>query len=194
MKTVSLSGSLRKDVGSKDAKGLRKEGRVPCVLYGNGQNIHFHVKMTDFDKLINTPEVFFIEVDVEGDKYQTLIKDVQFHPVTDNALHIDFLAISEEKDVTIKLPVLTEGIAPGVINGGKLRQNYRKITVKGLPSAIPENVTINISELKIGATVRLGDIDIKGVEFIGDMKDVVIAIKMARGAVTDEEGAEATEA
>lgn len=198
MKTVSLSGSLRENVGSKGAKALRAEGRVPGVIYGKEGNVHFHVKETEFNKHVFTPEVNFINVELDGKEYKTVIQELQFHPVTDRVLHFDLYAVSEDKELTIELPLAVVGKSPGVIAGGKLRQNYRKIKVKGLPSALPELITVSIDGLKIGQTIRLGEIEVPGVTCIGDMRDVVIAVKTARTVVleeeVEEEGAEGAEA
>lgn len=187
MKTVSLSGSLRENVGSKDAKVLRKEGRVPGVIYGNGENIHFHVKETDLNKLVFTPEVTFINIDLDGKEYKAIFKEIQFHPVTDRITHFDLMAVTEDKLVNIALPVRLTGNSPGVLNGGKLRQNYRKLKVKALAKDLPEFIELNISTLKIGMAIRLGEIDIPNVTLIGDMRDVAVSIKTSRNAVAEEE-------
>jgi large subunit ribosomal protein L25 len=192
MKTVSLSGSPRENVGNKGTKALRTEGRVPGVIYGKGENIHFHVKETELDKHVFTPEVNFINIEVNGKEYKTVIKELQFHPVTDRVLHFDLFAISDEKELIIELPLTVVGKSPGVEAGGKLRQNYRKIKVKGLPGALPEIVTLSIDGLKIGQSIRLGEVNIPGVTCLGDMRDVVISVKTARNVVLEEdEGAEA---
>ena len=187
MKVKSLSGSPRENVGSKGAKALRAEGRVPGVIYGNGENVHFHVKETDFNKLINTPEVYFINVEIDGKEYKTIIKDMQFHPVTDRCVHIDFMAVTDDKMVQIALPLILTGSSPGVLNGGKLRSNYRKIKVKALAANLPENITVDISELKIGSSIRLGDIELNGLTIIGDLRDVAVSVKTSRLAVAEEE-------
>lgn len=187
MKTVSLSGSLRENVGSKDAKVLRKEGRVPGVIYGNGENIHFHVKETDLNKLVFTPEVTFINIDLDGKEYKAIFKEIQFHPVTDRITHFDLMAIVEDKLVNIALPVRLTGNSPGVLNGGKLRQNYRKLKVKALAKDLPEFIELDISPLKIGMSIRLGEINIPNVTLIGDMRDVAVSVKTSRNAVAEEE-------
>lgn len=196
MKTVSLSGSLRGDVGSKGAKALRAEGRVPGVIYGNGENIHFSVKETELNKHVFTPEVNFININIDGKEYKTVIQELQFHPLTDRVVHFDLYAVSEDKPLTIELPLSIVGKSPGVVQGGKLIQNYRKIKVKGLPADLPETITVSIDGLKIGQNIRLGKIDIPGVTCIGDMRDVVLAVKTSRGVVAtddEEETEEATE-
>lgn len=196
MKTVSLSGSLRENVGSKDAKVLRKEGRVPGVLYGNGGNIHFHVKETELNKLVFTPEVTFIQIEMDGKEYKAIFKEIQFHPVTDRITHFDLMAVTEDKLVSIALPVKLTGNSPGVLNGGKLRQNYRKLKVKALAKDLPEFIMLDISTLKIGMAIRLGEIDIPNVTLQGDMRDVAVSVKTSRNAVADaieEEDAESAE-
>jgi large subunit ribosomal protein L25 len=186
MKTVSLSGSLREDVGSKGAKALRKEGQVPGVIYGNGGNIHFHVKETDLNKLVFTPEVHFVSIELDGNEHKAIFKEIQFHPVTDRITHFDLLAVTEDKLLSIALPVKLTGSSPGVLNGGKLSQNYRKIKVKALAKDLPEFITLDISELKIGMSIRLGEIEIPNVTLIGDMRDVTVSVKTSRNAVADE--------
>lgn len=196
MKTVSLSGSLREDVGSKGAKALRAEGRVPGVIYGNGENIHFSVKETELNKHVFTPEVNFININIDGKEYKTVIQELQFHPLTDRVVHFDLYAVADDKLLTIELPLSIVGKSPGVVQGGKLRQNYRKIKVKGLPADLPETITVSIDGLKIGQNIRLGQINIPGVTCIGDMRDVVLAVKTSRGVVAtddEEETEEATE-
>ncbi len=187
MKTVSLSGSLRENVGSKDAKTLRQEGRVPGVVYGNGENIHFHVKETELNKLVFTPDVNFIGIELDGKEYKAIFKEIQFHPVTDRITHFDLMAVVEDKLISIALPVRLTGNSPGVLNGGKLRQNYRKLKVSALAKDLPEFIELDISKLKIGMAVRLGDIDIPNVTLIGDMKDVAVAVKTARNVIEEEE-------
>ena len=186
MKTVSLSGSLRENVGSKDAKHLREEGRVPGVIYGNGQNIHFHVKETELNKLVFTPDVNFVGIDLDGKEYKAIFKEIQFHPVTDRITHFDLLAITEDKIIDIALPVRLTGNSPGVLNGGKLRQNYRKLKVKALAKDLPEFIELDIAELKIGMSIRLGEIEIPNVTLVGDMRDVAVSVKTSRNAVADE--------
>ena len=195
MKTVSLSGSLREDVGSKGAKALRKEGQVPGVVYGNGGNIHFHVKETDLNKLVFTPEVHFVSIELDGNEHKAIFKEIQFHPVTDRITHFDLLAVSEDKIISIALPVKLTGSSPGVLNGGKLSQNYRKIKLKALAKDLPEFLSIDISELKIGMSIRLGEIEVPNVTLLGDMRDVIVSVKTSRNAVADElEAADAADA
>src|SRR6056300_667257 len=183
MKEVSLSGALRTHVGKKDAKAVRKEGRVPCVIYGSGEQHHFSVKHVDMEKLIYTPNVYMINLDIEGKAVKSIIQDIQYHPVTDRIVHVDFV-----------------GSVPGVLNGGKLQQIYRKLKVVGYPKDMPDTIEVDINALKIGMAVRVRDISVDGIELLNAPSAVVCSVKMARGAVNaddddeeeaGEEGAEA---
>ncbi|HSN49892.1 MAG TPA: 50S ribosomal protein L25, partial [Bacteroidales bacterium] len=155
MKTVSLSGSLRENVGKKDAKKHRKEGSVPCVMYGAGKQYHFVADDKAFRKLIFTPEVYIVKVLLEGKEYNTIIQEIQYHPVTDNILHIDFLEIIPGKPVTIAVPVKLEGTAPGILKGGKLDKKSRKLLIKAQMEDLPDFITISIDPLDIGQSIKV---------------------------------------
>ena len=198
MKKAQLSGSLRANVGKKDAKALRNAGQVPCVLYGQGEQTHFSVRSVDLEKLIFSPDVYQVELDIDGTKKVAIIQDLDMHPVKDKPLHVDFLELSDDKEVKVQLPLRHTGSPIGVMNGGKLRQPYRKLRVVGLPGALPEAISVEIGELRIGQSVRISDLDVEGVTFLEPANAVILAVKMARGAVADEEeeeeGAEGEEA
>ncbi len=204
MKKAQLSGSLRANVGKKDTSALRNEGRVPCVLYGSGEQTHFSVRSVDIEKLIFSPDVFEVQLDIDGKKANAIIQAKQMHPVRDTAHHVDFLELDPKKPVKVSLPIRTVGAPIGVMNGGKLRQPYRVLRVIGLPGDLPESVTIDIANLRIGQSIRISDLNSDGMQFLEPANAVVIAVKMARGAVdaideddeSTEEGAEgeATEA
>jgi len=199
MKKAQLSGSLRANVGKKDAKALRNAGQVPCVLYGQGEQTHFSVRSVDLEKIIFSPDVFQIELDIDGTKKMAIIQVKDMHPVKDKPMHIDFLELNDKKPVRVTLPLRTTGAAIGVMNGGKLRQPYRALRVIGLPGNLPDAITMDITKLKIGQSIRISDIAIEGMEFLEPANAVVIAVKRARGAVTDdedeeEEGGETAEA
>lgn len=188
MKKAQLSGSLRANVGKKDAAALRNAERVPCVLYGQGEQIHFSARAIDIQKLIYSPDVYQIEIDIEGArKVNAIIKDKQMHPVTDTAVHVDFLELNDSKPVKVSLPLRTKGSAIGVMNGGKLRQPYRSLRVVGLPGDLPEEIMVDISKMRIGHQVRISDLNVEGVEFNEPANAVVLSIKMARGAVNEAE-------
>lgn len=196
MKQVSLSGSSRENVGKKDAAKLRNEGRVPAVLYGGDSQTHFHVSDLDAKKLYYTPDVYVIELDVDGKKTKAIIQEVQLHPTTDKVVHIDFLEVFDDKPVKVKLPVKLTGFSVGVRNGGKLRQHFRKVTAVGLLKDLPEIVELDITTMRIGHKKRISDLAVEGVQFVDASSAVVVAIQMARGASNDaeEEEAEGAEA
>ncbi|MCB9196104.1 MAG: 50S ribosomal protein L25 [Flavobacteriales bacterium] len=201
MKQVSLSGSPRENVGKKDAASLRREGRVPAVLYGGDEQTHFHIAELDAKKLYYTPNVYVVNLDVNGKQTKAIIQDVQLHPTSDNVIHIDFLEVSEDKPVKVKLPIKLTGFSVGVRNGGKLRQHFRRVTALGLLKDLPEVVELDITTMRIGHKKRISDLAVEGVQFIDASSAVVVAVQMARGASMDteeeedaEEGAEATEA
>lgn len=199
MKKVSLSGSLREGVGTKDAKLMRQQDLIPCVMYGGEVQKHFAVNRLELNKLIYTPDVYEVELDLEGEKFSTILKDVQFHPVSDKPLHADFMQMIEGKKLKIEIPVRLEGNAIGVLNGGRLMQNFRKMKVKAFPNELPDIITIDIAKLRIGQKIRVSDVEGKyeSLEFLHPSQAVVVGIKTARGAVdedeeddNDEEGAE----
>ena len=199
MKSVALNGNKRAERGTSNANNLRKEEKVPAVIYGGKENVHFTVNEVKFNKIINTPEVYFIDLDVDGAKFKAIIKDVQFHPVTDRVLHIDFLEVDEKKPLTIKIPVKLTGRSKGVANGGTLKTPKTSLEINGLPNAIPENIEIDITELKIGSSIKVGELDFPGLTFLGADNAVVVGVKMSRNVVADEEeegeeGAEGEEA
>lgn len=198
MKSVSLSGSLRENVGKKDAAALRRQGMIPCVVYGGENQIHFSLTQTQMNKLVYTPDVFRVELEIGGENYSTFIQDIQFHPLTEAVLHVDFLQLFADKKAKIALPVRLSGSSIGVRNGGKLRQNYRTLSLVGLPDAFPESVEIDITELKIGDSVRVSGIQIEGLTCLEPANAVIVGVKTARGVVAedeedDEEGEEAAE-
>ncbi len=200
MKKVSVSGSLRENVGKKDAKALRRQGLVPCVLYGGEKQISFSLPELSFKDIIYTPDSCIINLDIDGKKYDVILQDAQFHPVNDKIVHCDFLEVFDKKPVKIDIPIQLEGSSPGVISGGKLITKLRKLRVKGLMDALPDRVIINISKLEIGDSVKVGDLDIEGIEFLNPHNAVVVIVKSARAAMMapvdayeDEEGEEGEE-
>ncbi len=192
MKEVSLSGSLRENVGKKDAKKHRKEGKVPCVLYGGKEQIHFTVPELNFGKLIFTPEVFKINLDINGTKYTAVLQDVQYHPVTDKVLHADFLEVLPGKQLIVGLPLRFEGTSPGVIRGGKMIRKMHKIRVKGQIDDMPEYIMVDISTLDIGGSVKIRDIELDKLSLLDPPNSVIVRVKMAR-AVEEVAGVEEEE-
>ena len=183
MKTAHLSGSLRANVGKKDATALRNAGLVPCVLYGQGEQTHFAVKRTAIDKIVFSPDVFQVALDIEGKKAVGNIRELQQHPTKDTIQHVDFYELDENKEVRVKLPVRITGSSRGVMAGGKLMTVFRQLQCIGLPSALPDAITLDITKLRIGQSIRVNSIQIPGVTFLDPANAVVVSVKMARGAV-----------
>jgi large subunit ribosomal protein L25 len=183
MKTAQLSGSLRANVGKKDAAALRNAGMVPCVLYGQGEQTHFAVKRNDIEKIVFSPDVFQVELEIEGKKAKGIIRELQQHPTKGTVQHVDFLELNEAKSVRVGLPVRLTGSSRGVMAGGKLMQTFRRLTVDGLPKDLPEAIVLDITKLKIGKSIRVSQIEIPGVKFLDPANAVVVSVKMARGAV-----------
>jgi large subunit ribosomal protein L25 len=182
-----MSGSLRENVGKKDAKKQRAEGKVVCVLYGGEKQIHFTVDNIAFNKIIFSPDVFAIDLEIDGQNYEAILQDVQYHPVTDRTLHADFLQVDESKPVVIALPIKFTGVAPGIIKGGILNKKLRNIPVKGLVANMPEYITVDISGLNIGSSIQIKDVDFGDLECQMKESLLVVGVKTARGAVVDDD-------
>jgi len=182
MKVSKLSGSARTNVGKKDAKALRLENLVPCVLYGQGTQTHFSAKRLEIEKLIFTPDVYQVDLDIDGKKAQAIIQDIQQDPIKDTIRHVDFYELSDKKPVKVGLPVRVTGNSRGVMAGGKLSQVFRRLTVVGLPKDLPEAIVLDITALRIGQSIRVNQIDASGLKFLEPANAVVVAVKMARGA------------
>ena len=191
MKTVSLSGSLRENVGKKDAKALRRAEMVPCVMYGAGQEqIHFATEAKNFKKILFTPECYIINFTINGKTYSTILQEAQYHPVTDNVMHADFLIVNENNPITVVLPIALEGTPAGVMRGGKMKQGIKKIKVTGLIKDLPDYVRINISGLNINEAIKVKDLAIENVTPVTPGYTVIVAVNTARGVVAEEEAAE----
>ena len=191
MKTLAISVKQRENVGKTSTRALRNQGKVPCVLYGGEKQVAFHAHENDFRKLVYTPDVFIVELDIEGSKVKAIMQDIQFHPVTDKILHIDFLEITDDKAITVSIPVILNGLAIGVRDGGNLMFRRRKIITRGLTANLPNAIEINIEDVKIGQFIYIKDLNVEGCEFLAPDSSVVVGVKMSRGAVeTDEEEGE----
>ena len=193
MKTVSLSGSPRVSVGKKGATSLRNEGRIPSVVYGGKDQIHFSILENEAKKLVFTPNVYLIELDIDGKKSKVILQETQIHPVTDRILHLDFLEIFDDAPFKLSLPVRLEGFSRGVRNGGNLTQNFRKLRVFGLAKDMPDAVSIDISPIKIGDKVRVTDLNVSGLNFLDPKNAVVVGVQTARVIIEEEEEEEDTE-
>ncbi len=182
MKIVSMSGSPRENVGKKDAKMNRKNGKVPCVLYGGEDQIHFLANEKDFKNIIFTPEVCFIDLEINGKQYKATLQDVQYHPVSDNILHVDFLQIIDDKPIIMSIPIKVGGTSPGVLRGGKLAIKMRKLKLKGLADVLPDNIKVDISALDIGDNVKVNSLSVEGVDLLDVPTSIVVAVKASRKA------------
>lgn len=194
MKVFELKGKKREATGKKDTKKLRKEEMVPCVLYGSGDNVHFFAHKNDFKDLVYTADVFQIKADVDGKEYKAIMQDIQFHPVSDEILHIDFLIIEDNTPFTVALPVQIVGTSPGVMAGGKLRQKRRYLKVKGLINDMPDKIEIDISKLEVNDGIKVGDVKSDKLTFVDPHQSQVLGIISGRAAAAAMEIVEADEA
>lgn len=193
MKTVKLSGSPRANVGKTDANMLRAKGMVPCVIYGAGEQIHFSADVRHFKNIIFTPETNLVEIDINGKTYTTILQETQYHKLNDTLIHADFLQISQDKPVTVQLPVKTVGQSEGVKAGGKLVVKLRKVKVRGLISKLPEYVELDITKLAIGKSISAGDVAIDGITLLHPKNISIVSVDTTR-AVAQAETAAATPA
>ncbi len=187
MKTLAISVKERLNVGKTNTRALRNQGNVPCVLYGGEKQVTFYAHENDFRKLVYTPDTFVVDLDVDGKKTKAIMQDIQFHPVSEKILHIDFLEVFDDKPITVSLPVNLSGVAIGVKNGGNLMFRRPKIITKGLVSNLPEAINIDIEHLKIGMFIYIKDVVIEGAEFLAPPNSVVVGVKTARAAIVEEE-------
>jgi large subunit ribosomal protein L25 len=182
MKTFELTGVKRESTGKKAAKAYRKESLIPCVVYGGDEVIHFTVTKEGIRKLIYTPEVFTVNLSVEGKNFTAILKDMQVHPVSDELMHVDFLQVFENKPVVFEIPIVLEGLAQGVKDGGKLSMEMRKLKVKGLYKDFPEKLVINIENLGLGKTIQVGNLNFDKLELLNAKDNVVASVKTTRAS------------
>ncbi|MCD6113104.1 MAG: 50S ribosomal protein L25/general stress protein Ctc [Bacteroidales bacterium] len=193
MKTVSLSGSLRENVGKKDAKKNRKQGKIPCVLYGGEKQIHFTIEEKILKKIIFTPNVYLLNITIEDKNYNAILQDIQYHPVTDNIYHADFLEILPGKPIIIKVPVKIEGSAKGILAGGRLINKIRKLKVKALAENLPDFIKIDITDLNIGDSIKVKDLQFENLEFLDAANAIVVGVRTTRSVVAETETPEGEE-
>ena len=182
MKTFELKGTVRTDLGKKATKAVRVKQSIPCELYGGKENVHFEVTASAVRKLIYTPEIFLVSLDIEGKKVDAIMKDLQFHPVSDKVIHIDFVEVSPTKPIIMEVPIKLEGLAEGVRAGGKLALQLRKLKVKALYNVIPERLVVDVTYLGLGKTIKVGELSYEGLELINAKEAVVCAVKLTRAA------------
>lgn len=182
MKTVSVSGSPREGVGKKDAKRLRRQGLIPCVLYGGEEQFQLFCPVDDFKNVVYTPEACLISLTIGGKVYKAKLQDIQFHPVTENILHADFLQVFPDKPVTISVPVKLTGVSPGVLQGGKLHLKMRTLKIRGLEANLPDFVEATISNLEIAQSLKVSDLSVNNIEFLDDESSVIVTVKSTRAS------------
>ncbi len=200
MKEINVKGQKRSDLGKKASKEMRKEGMIPCNLYGeakdaNGQPeaLAFIVPMAELRKVVYTPHIYVINLDIDGKKHTAIMKELQFHPVTDALLHVDFFEINEKKDISIGIPVNLVGHAQGVRDGGRMSLSIRKLVVKAPYKQIPEKLDIDVTAMTIGKSIKAGELNFDGLEIITPKDVVICSIKMTRAAAAAAAAASAEE-
>ncbi len=189
MNTIAISGSQRENVGKRDAKELRYAGKVPAVLYGGKNQVHFAITATDLKDLVYTPEVNFVEIEVAGAKVKAIMQDIQFHPLTEKIIHIDFLQLFDDKALTMEIPVKLTGTSPGVKMGGKLVQKLRKLKVNALPKNMPQYVEVGMEVLEVGKSVRVRDLKTDGFTITNVPEDTIVSVIMSRALKQAEQEA-----
>ena len=187
MKSITIKGSKRESVGKVATKALRNAGMVPCVIYGGEKPVHFSAEEKAFKNLVYTPNVYTASLDVDGQKIPAILQDIQFHPVTDRILHVDFYQLFDDKEITMNIPVKLTGTSPGVLNGGSLRFTNRKLKVKALPANLPDFVTADISKLKIGSKLVLSSLFNDDYTFMHPDNTVVVQVRTSRNATAEED-------
>ncbi len=195
MKSLTIKGSKRESVGKAATKALRNAGRVPCVLYGGGEPLHFSADERAFKNLVYTPETHTVVIELEdGSKHEAIMQDIQFHPVSDKILHVDFYRLFQDKEITVLVPVKTEGVAPGIIKGGALSLTMKKLKVRALPANLPDAVVVDINKLDIGDKVYVSELRNDKYKLMHPDNVVVVQVKMSRAAMKTTEVAPTEEA
>jgi len=194
MKTVSMSGSRRESVGKKDAKKHRVEGRVPCVIYGGKEEVHFSLEEKAFAKLLFSAQAFFVKLTIDGTDFNCILKDVQYHPVSDSIIHADFLEYSEDKPITLAIPVKVTGTSPGVIKGGSLDKKFRRLTIHALPKDMPEAIVVDISKMEVNDKITIAQVPQEKFKILERSEQFIVAVRPTRLATGTKEGEAAKEA
>jgi len=180
MKSIAISGSVRQNVGKRDAKELRYEGKVPAVLYGSNEQTHLSVSAADLTTVLYTPEVVFVELNIDGKVVKAIVQDAQFHPLTDLVRHIDFLELSDDKEVSMHIPIKLSGTSPGVKMGGKLVQKLRKLRVKALPANMPQEIEVPMESLEVGKSFRVRQVVLENAKVLNNSDDTIVSVIMSR--------------
>jgi large subunit ribosomal protein L25 len=195
MKSITINGSERESVGKAATRTARNAGMVPCVLYGGDQPVHFTAEEMSFKNLVYTPNVHTVVIDLNGTTYNAILQDIQFHPVSDKILHIDFYQLHDDKEITMEVPVKITGTSPGVLGGGVLRLNQRKLKVRALPANLPDFVEANISELEMGNKLYVTKVAVDNFKILNPENTVVAQVRISRAAMkAAQEAAKAAKA
>jgi len=187
MKTLEIIGYKRANLGKSESKKLREEGNVPCVIYGGEEQVHFHAPMILFRSLVYSPEIYFVELNIEGKKYNCILQDIQFHPVSEMILHVDFMELHDGKPIKMQVPVKFFGDSPGIRAGGKLMINTRTLLVRALPKDMPESNYLDISEIVLGQTIKVKEVEIDNFEIINAPQVSIASVSIPRAAKLDDE-------
>jgi large subunit ribosomal protein L25 len=187
MRTVEIIGYKRANLGKADAKRLRADSQVPCVLYGGKEQVHFSAPMILFRDLVYTPDAAFVKLNIEGEEHSAILQDIQFHPVSEIILHADFLALTENNPIKMDIPVKFKGDAPGLIEGGLFVVKIRKVTLKALPDKMPEAITMDISGLDLGKSVKVGSIEADGFEILNNPRITIASVEVPRALKEEDE-------
>ncbi|KFF28094.1 50S ribosomal protein L25/general stress protein Ctc [Chryseobacterium vrystaatense] len=183
MKSITIQGTKRESVGKKSTKALRDAELVPCVVYGGEAPLNFSAEEKAFKGLVYTPEAHTVSIELDGQTIPAVLQDIQFHPITDKILHVDFYQLSDDKPVVMEVPVRLTGRSKGVVAGGVLRQSFRKLKVKAIPANLPDEIVVDVTSLKIGNKLYVGGIKAEGFSFVHPDNAVVVAVKMSRNAM-----------
>ncbi len=201
MKEITVSGQKRTDLGKKASKALRKEGMVPCNIYGEAKDANgkpvalaFASPMSELRKLVYTPHIYVVNLNIDGESHPAILKELQFHPVTDALLHVDFYEVNDQKPITIGVPVKLNGLAQGVRDGGRMNLSIRKINVTAPYQSIPEHLDIDVTGLRLGKSIKVGDLSFEGLELATPKEVVVCSVKMTRQAASSAASDESADA
>ncbi|HKJ78524.1 MAG TPA: 50S ribosomal protein L25/general stress protein Ctc [Prolixibacteraceae bacterium] len=198
MKSVKITGQKRETIGKKSSKKLRNQGLVPAVIYGINEVAHITVPFSEIRKLVYTPNVYIIELDIDGEEHRAIIQDVQWHPVEEQILHIDFLKVYDDKPISVVIPIVLNGQAKGVKSGGRLKTNMRKLRIKALPKNLPDTVEIDITKLAVGDSIKVEELKRENLEFQDNKSNLIVGVISSRAAMAamelpEEEEDEAAE-
>ena len=194
MKTLEIIGYKRANLGKSESKKLREEGNVPCVIYGGDEQVHFYAPMILFRPLVYSPEIYYVELNIEGKIYNCILQDIQFHPVSEMILHVDFMELNDKKPIKMQVPVKFFGDSPGIRAGGKLMINTRTLLVRALPKDMPESIELDISEITLGQTIKVREVEIDNFEILNSPQVSIASVSIPRAAkLGDEEEEEELE-